>query len=95
MGLLHSPKRRPFAHIYRAVPMAERVANLTEGEPMGKQVKDAFGYFLRPDGTKLLYKVNDGSNRPGWSWPTRDGSRPRLIAPEWGLHYMAGLRSRE
>ena len=70
--------------------MAADVANLTEGDPLGKKWKDAFGYFLSADGTQLLYTVHDGSSGRV-VLANADGSEPRFIAPELGYIYMAAL----
>src|SRR5207237_948294 len=66
------------------------VVNLTQGDKLGKKWKDAFGYFLSADGTKLLYTVHDG-NSGQVALANADGSEPRLIAPELGYIYMATL----
>src|SRR5205085_558095 len=49
------------SHVYRCAPDGSRVANLTAGDRLGKRWKDAYGYALSRDGTRLLYTVHDGS----------------------------------
>src|SRR5207253_653374 len=78
------------SQIYRCRPDGSGVTNLMEGDRLGKQWKDAFGYFLSADGTKLLYTVHDGSTGRV-ALADADGSGPRFIAPELGYTYMAGL----
>jgi Tol biopolymer transport system component len=78
------------SQIYRCRPDGSGVDNLTKGERLGKAWKDAFGYFLSADGTKLLYTVHDGSTGRV-ALANADGSAPRLIAPGLGYIYMAAL----
>ena len=78
------------SQIYRCRPDGNDVVNLTEGDPLGKKWKDAFGYFLSTDGTRLLYTVHDGSTGRV-VLANADGSEPRLIAPDLGYIYMAAL----
>jgi TolB protein len=78
------------SQIYRCRPDGSGVANLTKGDPLGGEWKDAFGYSLSIDGTRLLYTVHDG--RTGRVALARaDGSEPRLVAPDLGYTYMAAL----
>jgi Tol biopolymer transport system component len=78
------------SQIYRCRTDGSHVTNLTAGDRLGKQWKDAFGYVLSADGTKLLYTVHNGSTGHV-AWANADGSEPRLIAPELGYIYMAAL----
>jgi Tol biopolymer transport system component len=80
------------SQIYRCRPDGNDVANLTEGDPLGKKWKDAFGYFLSADGTRLLYTVHDGSTGHV-VLANADGSEPRFIAPDLGYIYMAALNA--
>ena len=76
--------------IYRCRPDGRDVVNLTEGDKLGKQWKDAYGYALSRDGSKLLYTVHDGSSgRVVLARP--DGSDPRLLFPKLGYTYMGAL----
>ncbi|MBI1916892.1 MAG: PD40 domain-containing protein [Planctomycetes bacterium] len=78
------------SQIYRCRAEGSGVVNLTQGDKLGKKWRDAFGYFLSADGTKLLYTVHDGSTGHV-ALANADGSEPRLIAPELGYIYMAAL----
>lgn len=78
------------SQIYRCRADGTKVVNLTQGDKLGKQWKNAFGYFLSADGTKLLYTVHDGSSGHV-ALANADGSEPRLIAPGLGYIYMAAL----
>jgi Tol biopolymer transport system component len=78
------------SQIYRCRLDGSGVANLTQGGPLGKRWKEAFGTFLSADGTRLLYTVHDGSTGRV-ALANADGSEPRLIAPELGYTYMAAL----
>jgi sialidase-1 len=78
------------SQIYRCHPDGSNVSNLTAGDRLGKQWKDAFGYVLSADGTKLVYTVHDGSTGHV-AMANADGSEPHLIAPELGYIYMAAL----
>ncbi|MBI3821851.1 MAG: PD40 domain-containing protein [Planctomycetes bacterium] len=78
------------SHVYRCRPDGAGVVNLTQGDPLGKQWKDAFGYALSADGKSMLYTVHDGSSgRVAVAKP--DGADARLIAPHLGYIYMAAL----
>jgi len=80
------------SQVYRCRPDGSGVANLTESNKLGQKWKDAFGYFLSADGTKLLYTVHDGS-AGRVALANADGLEPRLIAPGLGYIYMAALSS--
>ena len=82
------------SQVYRCCPDGSQVANLTEGDRLGARWKNAFGYFLSADGSKLLYTVHDGSSGRV-ALANADGSEPRLIAPDLGYIYMAALRDRK
>jgi WD40-like Beta Propeller Repeat len=77
------------SHVYCCRPDGSGVVNLTEGDRLGKQWKDAYGYALSRDGSRLLYTVHDGkSGRVALAKP--DGSDPRLLFPRLGYTYMGG-----
>lgn len=78
------------SQVYRCKPDGSGVANLTEGDRLGKQWKDAFGYSLSADGTKMLYTVHDGE-KGHVALANADGSAPQLVAPQLGYIYMAAL----
>src|SRR5262249_35456017 len=78
------------SQIYRCRLDGRGVANLTEGDKLGPEWKNAFGYFLSADGTKLLYTAHDGSTGRV-ALANADGSEPRFLAPELGYTYMGEL----
>lgn len=78
------------SHVYRCTPDGSGVANLTQGDPLGKKWKDAFGYSLSRDGKRMLYTVHDGSTGQV-AIADADGKMPRLVAPHLGYIYMAAL----
>ena len=78
------------SQIYRCRPDGAGVVNLTKGDSLGKQWKDAYGYFLSADGTKMLYTVHDGKTGRV-ALANADGTEPRLVAPHLGYIYMASL----
>jgi TolB protein len=78
------------SQLYRCRPDGSGVVNLTAGDKLGKNWKEAFGYFLSADGEKMLYTVHDGSSGRV-VLANADGSEPRFIAPELGYIYMAAL----
>jgi Tol biopolymer transport system component len=78
------------SQVYRCRPDGSEVKNLTEGDKLGKQWKDAFGYALSTDGGKMLYTVHDGSSGRV-AVANADGSEPRFLAPDLGYTYMAAL----
>jgi TolB protein len=78
------------SHVYRCRPDGSGVVNLTEGDRLGKQWKDAYGYALACNGSLMLYTVHDGkSGRVALAKP--DGSDPRLLFPTLGYVYMGAL----
>jgi Tol biopolymer transport system component len=78
------------SQIYRCRPDGSGVVNLSGGDRLGKQWRDAFGYCLSVDGTQMVYTVHDGSTGRV-VLASADGSGPRFIAPELGYTYMAAL----
>jgi len=78
------------SQIYRCRLDGSEVVNLTAGDKLGKKWKDAFGYSLSADGSKLLYTVHDG-NSGHLALANADGSAACLIAPELGYIYMGAL----
>ena len=78
------------SQVYRCRPDGTGVVKLTEGDALGKQWKDAYGYSLSADGAKMLYTVHDGSSGRV-ALANADGADPRLIAPKLGYIYMAAL----
>ena len=76
--------------VHRCRADGSGVACLTEGEPLGKGWKDAFGAALSGDGQKLLYTVHDGQTGR-LVLAHADGSEPRFVAPELGYTYMGAL----
>ena len=78
------------SQIYRCRPDGSGVTNLTAGDRLGKEWKDAFGFALSGDGRRLLYTVHDGTTgRIALAEP--DGSDPRLLFPALGYTYMGAL----
>ncbi|MBM4068735.1 MAG: hypothetical protein FJ271_07295 [Planctomycetes bacterium] len=78
------------SQIYRCRHDGKDVANLTEGDRLGKRWREAFGYSLSADGSKMLYTVHDGSIGQV-ALANADGSSPRLLALKLGYIYMAAL----
>ncbi|HEV3258682.1 MAG TPA: hypothetical protein VG013_17535, partial [Gemmataceae bacterium] len=78
------------SQVYRCRPDGGGVVNLTKGDQLGRRWKDAFGYFLSADGTRLLYTAHDGSTGRV-ALANADGTGPRFIAPGLGYTYMAAL----
>lgn len=76
--------------VYRCRRDGSGVTNLTAGAKLGKEWKDAYGYFLSADGTRLLYTVHNGSIGQV-VLADADGARPRFAAPGLGYIYMAAL----
>jgi TolB protein len=85
-------------NVYRCKPDGSGVTNLTTDEKLGKplkkahgfDVKDAYGFALSGDGSKIVYTVHDGkSGRVVLAGA--DGSSPRMLAPHLGYAYMAAL----
>ncbi len=90
---------RGSTQIYRCKADGTGAASLTPPEQLTKQlatatdrftVKEAFGYGLAPDGTKMVFTVHDGtSGRVVIA--NADGSSPAFVAPKLGYIYMAKL----
>ncbi len=78
------------SHVYRCLPDGSQVENLTKGDRLDKRWKDAFGYVLSRDGTRLLYTVHDGSTGH-IAFADADGGNARLLFPEVGYIYMGAL----
>jgi Tol biopolymer transport system component len=78
------------SQVYRCRLDGSGVVCLTEGGRLGARWKDAFGYFLSADGTRLLCTVHDGTSG-SVALANADGSEPRLVAPDLGYIYMAAL----
>ena len=77
------------SNVYRCRRDGSGVANLTDGK-LDPKWKDAYGYSLSADGTKMLFTVHDGS-AGHVAMVDADGSKLTLIAPELGYIYMAAL----
>src|SRR4029077_13229989 len=54
------------------------------------RVKEAFGYALSADGTKMVFTAHDGATGRAIV-ADADGSSPALAAPDLGYTYMARL----
>ncbi|HEV3256791.1 MAG TPA: hypothetical protein VG013_07930, partial [Gemmataceae bacterium] len=78
------------SQVYRCRRDGSGVTNLTESAKLGKEWKDAFGYSLSADGTRLLYTAHNGSIGQV-VLANADGSDPRFVAPGLGYTYMAAL----
>jgi sialidase-1 len=78
------------SQVYRCRRDGSEVTNLTEGDKLGKEWKEAFGYSLSTDGTRMLYTVHNGSIGQVVI-ADADGSNPRFVAPGLGYIYMAAL----
>ncbi|MSP12359.1 MAG: hypothetical protein EXR62_05310 [Chloroflexi bacterium] len=78
------------SHVYRCRLDGSEVANLTAGDPLGSQWKDAYGFGLSQNGKVLVYTVHDGM--VGHVALARaDGSDHYLLAPDLGYIYMSAL----
>jgi Tol biopolymer transport system component len=76
--------------IYRCRSDGGDAVHLTEGNRLGAEWSDAYGYFLSRDGTHMLYTVHNGaSGRVALA--NADGSQPRFIVPHLGYVYMAAF----
>jgi Tol biopolymer transport system component len=84
--------------IYRCDWEGKNPTNLTSPDQLTKQlkssdhfaVKDAYGYVLSADGSKMVFTVHDG--RTGRVViANADGSSPELVNPGLGYIYMARL----
>jgi Tol biopolymer transport system component len=76
--------------IYRCRPDGSDPVHLTEGNRLGAEWSDAYGYALSRDGTQMLYTVHNGASGR-IALANADGSQPRFIAPHLGYIYMAAL----
>jgi Tol biopolymer transport system component len=86
--------------VYRCKWDGTGAASLTPPDELTKQlkgadrfaVKEAFGFALSADGTKMVFTVHDGaSGRVVIAGA--DGSSPAFVAPNLGYTYMARLSS--
>lgn len=78
------------SRVYRCRPDGHDVTVIADPTQLAPQWKDAYGYALSRDGSKLLYIVHDGSSGR-IVVANADGSRARLVAPELGYLYMASF----
>jgi Tol biopolymer transport system component len=78
------------SQVYRCRRDGSGVTNVTEGAKLGEEWKDAFGYFLSTDGTRLLFTAHN-SRIGRVVFANADGSDPRFVAPGLGYTYMAAL----
>ncbi|MBM3981902.1 MAG: hypothetical protein FJ304_16845 [Planctomycetes bacterium] len=82
------------SQVYRCKWDGTGAVSLTPPAALAKQldfaVKDAYGYGLSDDGTKLLFTVHDGSSGRVVV-ANADGTAPALVAPKLGYIYMARL----
>ncbi len=85
--------------VYRCKWDGTGATSLTPPEQLTKQlatatdrftVKEAFGYGLSEDGTKMVFTVHDGSSGRVVI-ADADGSSPVFVAPKLGYIYMAKL----
>src|SRR5262249_27568006 len=67
-----------------------KIANLTEGDRLGSQWRDAYGYALARDGSRMVYTVHDGTSARV-VLANADGTNPALLFPTLGYAYMAAL----
>ena len=78
------------SHIYRCAPDGSNVTNLTDGNRLGEQWKDAYGYAFARNSSRLLYTVHDGSTGR-MALANVDGSNSRLLFAGLGYAYMGAL----
>ncbi len=84
--------------IYRCKWDGSETINLAPSEQLTKQlkssgefeVKDAYGYALSPDGSKMALTVHDGKTGRV-VLANADGSSPEFVNPKLGYIYMARL----
>lgn len=76
--------------VYRAFPDGSNVTDLTPLNLFGSQYKNAMGYSISGDGSKLTYFVNDGSESKAIV-ANGDGSNAQFVAPQLGFTYMSNL----
>ena len=78
------------SQVYRCRWDGSQVTNLTAGERLGKNWREAFGFVLSRDGRQMLYTVHDG-NRGQIAIAGADGSDPYFMAPQLGYIYMGAF----
>lgn len=78
------------SQVYRCRRDGSGVTNLTANSRLGKEWKDAYGYFLSADGTRLVYTVHNGSIGQV-VLADADGAKARFAAQGLGYIYMAAL----
>jgi TolB protein len=78
------------SQVYRCTPDGKNVTALTDGDRLGKQWKDAYGYAPSRDGRRILYTVHDGTTGRV-ALADADGGHPRLLFPKLGYAYMGAL----
>ncbi len=78
------------SQVYRCRPDGGGVVNLTQGDRLGAEWKDAFGYALSADGKQMLFTAHNGSTGRV-ALARADGSAPHFLAPDLGYTYMAAL----
>jgi Tol biopolymer transport system component len=78
------------SQVYRARWDGTELENLTAGDRLGSEWKEAYGFALSADGQRLLFTVHNGQiGQLALADP--DGNNPRLIAPHLGYIYMGTL----
>jgi Tol biopolymer transport system component len=78
------------SQVHRCRPDGSEVTDLVAGDPLGPQWREAFGYSLSADGSRMVYTVHDGATGRV-VLANADGSDPRFLAPDLGYTYMAAL----
>lgn len=76
--------------IYRCRPDGSELVNLTAGDALGAEWREAYGFALSGDGRKMVYTIHNGVMGRA-VLANADGSVPRLAAPHLGYTYMAAL----
>lgn len=80
--------RRDGSDVASLTPPEKLTERLKGGTPL--QVKEAFGYALSADGTRMVFTAHDGTSGRAVV-ADADGSSPALVAPGLGYTYMARL----
>ena len=82
------------SQVYRCRWDGSQVTNLTAGDRLGKNWREAFGFVLSRDGRQMLYTVHDGS-RGQIAIAGADGLDPYFMAPQLGYIYRVDADAKD